>query len=96
VRADTDYLVVVNGSIVATPNHAFHTERGWIPAEFLRTDDVLVNVRGTGPTDGSGLVATSARVGALETRPGSVTTYNLAVSGHHDFFAGGVLVHDGP
>jgi intein/homing endonuclease len=96
VRADTEHLIVVNGSLVATPNHLFLTDRGWVPAEYLRPNDVLVRLRGAGPTGWLHVEAELGRVSALEMRPGSVTTYNLGVARHHDFFAGGVLVHDGP
>lgn len=96
VRPETDHLIVVDGSLVATPNHLFRTGRGWLPAELLRPNDVLVRLRRDPAAAAAPLEAEAARVSALEMRPGSVTTYNLAVAGHHDFFAGGVLVHDGP
>jgi hypothetical protein len=96
VRADTDRLIVVNGSLVATPNHAFRTARGWVPAESLAPGDALVELADADPTDAVAWAGERSSVRALETRPGSVVTYNLAVAVHHAFFAGGVLVHDGP
>jgi intein/homing endonuclease len=96
VRADADRLIVVNRSVVATPNHSFRTDRGWLPAERLRTDDVLFGLRDAELGEGQRRAAESVRVGALESRSGFVTTYNLGVARRHNFFAGGMLVHDGP
>jgi hypothetical protein len=96
VRAHTDRLIVVNGSLRATPNHLFHTERGWIAAESLSLGDALIGMRSARPSDDSRLAVEPAEVRALTVQPGSVTTYNLAVAVQHDFFAGGILVHDGP
>lgn len=34
------------------------------------------------------------RVRSIEQLPGADTVYNLEVAKHHDFFSGGVLVHN--
>jgi hypothetical protein len=91
VRPEADRLIVINGSLVATSNHAFHTARGWIPAEHLELGDPLIGLDGASTLD-----VAPARVQELSMRPGGVTTYNLEVAVHHAYFAGGLLVHDGP
>jgi len=40
------------------------------------------------------LTAVAADVRALRADPGSTVVFNLEVEGHHNYFAGGMLVHD--
>ena len=95
VRPSADHLVSINGELVATDNHPFHTKRGWVRAGELRIGDGLVRVRGLDATDfRPGLEP--AEVRELVMQPGTVTTYNLDVAGSHSYFAGGLLVHDRP
>jgi hypothetical protein len=96
VRPHTDSLIVVNGSLIATPNHAFRTTHGWARAESLEVGDVLLRAGTVDRTGGEPLDVAPAAVEGLEVRPGSVTTYNLEVAVHHSYFAGGLLVEDGP
>jgi hypothetical protein len=75
------------GEIVATGSHPFWTQRGWVTAEDLTTDDALVDIRGE---------AVLIRSIGAESR--DVPTFNLSVDGTHTFFvvAGNtsVLVHN--
>src|SRR4029079_2251184 len=50
VRPHTDRLIVINGSLVATPNHPFLTNHGWVRAENLSMGDALVEARDIDPT----------------------------------------------
>jgi hypothetical protein len=94
VRPRADRLIVVNGSLIATSNHAFRTARGWVPAEDLDVGDALIGLDSARGSDA--LDVEPDRVRELTMRPGGVTTYNLEIAVHHAYFAGGLLVHDGP
>jgi hypothetical protein len=96
VRPHADRLVVVNDSLVATANHPFYTPRGWVRAEALTLGIPLVEARDIDPTSTVRLEATPAEVQTLMMQPGSVPTYNLEIAVHHNYFAGGLLVHDRP
>jgi len=85
VHPDTEALLRVNGELVTTPNHPFFVNGQWILAEDLRVGDVLFCVGGQ-----------PELVTELETLAGPATTYNLEVGQYHDYFAGGVLVHNKP
>jgi hypothetical protein len=96
VRPHADRLIVVNGSLVATANHPFYTSHGWIRAEALEVGDSLIRGRDVDPASGARFEVEPAQVHQLMMRPGSVTTYNLEIAVHHNYFAGGLLVGDGP
>jgi hypothetical protein len=83
VHDDTEVLLRVNGVLVTTPNHPFFVNGKWTLAGELRSGDVLLGVSGQ-----------VEQVTTLETLAGPATTYNLEVGPHHDYFAGGVLVHN--
>jgi len=92
VRPETDRLVVVNGSLRATANHPFYTARGLVRADSLELGDTLVEARSN---DGS-LSTEPSAVSTLFLQTGGILTYNLVVGEHHNYFAGGFLVHDRP
>jgi hypothetical protein len=80
-------LLRVNGRVTTTPEHRFFVDGDWRNAIELRIGDVLV----TAESDGS---AGTEVVTQLELLDGNVPVYNLEVEGLHDYFAGGVLVHN--
>jgi len=84
-------LVVVNGTLRATESHLFYAGGRWVRAADLRLGDELLVL----PTGAAAQPATVPVV-SLEIQPFSAAVYNLEVSGHHDYFAGGVLVHNKP
>jgi RHS repeat-associated protein len=75
------------GEILSTGSHPFWTDRGWVVAEELTNDDMLL--------DDTGRQVSIASL-AIESR--DAATYNLTVEGDHTFFvvAGhrSVLVHN--
>ena len=58
--------------------------------------DALVEARDTDPTSAVRMAIEPTEVRELVMRPGSVVTYNLEIGVHHNYFAGGLLVHDRP
>jgi hypothetical protein len=99
--------VLVNGSIRATVNHPFFANGRWRRADRLHVGDLLI-AAAPAPTE-SPVLAAAARgetkapstpatagitVKSVEPMPGIDTVYNLEVATHHDFFSGGVLVHN--
>jgi len=91
VHPHTPALLRINRKITTTPEHRFFAGGRWTRAGELRIGDTLF------PQE-CALATCDERAGiaveALELLPGDVTTYNLEVSPHHTYFAGGVLVHN--
>jgi len=92
VHASTPVLVRINGDLTTTPEHRFFVNGDWIRADHLRIGDRLLGAQLTVGVDGS--PTSHVKVARLEELPGGVTTYNLEVAPYHDYFAGGVLVHN--
>ena len=80
-------MVLVNGTVRATPNHPFYANGKWVRADELNSGDVLIGL--TGRVD-----ASMATLDSLQSMPAVETVYNLEVDTLHDYFAGGVLVHN--
>ena len=74
----------------ATPEHPFFANGRWVSAGELSVGDILLEVA----EDGRTVVRVPVR--SIESQPGGVETFNLEVSGVHDYFAGGILVHNKP
>jgi hypothetical protein len=91
VHADTPALVRINGTLTTTPEHRFYVEGDWVEARDLRIGDLLLPA---GLSLDGPVPAARVRVDSLESLPGGVITYNLEVTEHHVYFAGGVLVHN--
>lgn len=90
VHPDTAAFVRINSDIVTTPEHPFFVEGRWVRADSLRLGDLLLGAsRG-----GDGVFATETPVESIETFAGRATTFNIEVFPHHNYFAGGVLVHN--
>lgn len=85
----TKETLVIDGTLRTTPNHPFFANGRWVRADALRVGDVLVSLAPDGGTR-------KTQVSSIEKAPGGMTTYNLEVAGVHDYFAGGVLVHNKP
>ena len=88
VRDNARRFVRINQQLLATDNHPFFTEAGWVRAEDLQVGATLARF------DGSDLRLTG--VEQLKLEAGTGPTYNLHVEGTHNYFAGGMLVHDRP
>ncbi len=87
--AATPTTLVVNGHLRVTPDHPFYAGGAWVRADHLRVGDMLLEVGAHGAVRPTPVVSIT-RV------PGGMRTYNLEVAGVHDYFAGGVLVHNKP
>jgi hypothetical protein len=96
VRQDARRFVRINDVLVATDNHPFFTESGWVRAIDLRVGASLLSLtQAHGGADAEPAFEPAA-IARLALEAGSGPTYNLHVEGHHGYFAGGVLVHDRP
>jgi hypothetical protein len=87
-------LVAINGWLLATANHPFYVKGRSEPVradELQLGDELLVLDDGPGKAE-PGL--RSVKVASLEQLPPAKTVYNIEVEGTHNFFAGGVLVHN--
>jgi hypothetical protein len=96
VRQDAQRFVRINDALVATDNHPFFTDTGWVRAMDLQVGATLLSLTDARAATPSGLDVRPARVTQLTLEGGSGLTYNLHVDGHHGYFAGGMLVHDRP
>lgn len=90
----TDHWVVVGLDGIrlpmkATPSHPFwsRTKGQWVRADQLQVEESLA-----GPSGQVLTVISLANERAIGSARG---TYNLVVDGHHNYFANGVLVHNG-
>lgn len=88
---ESKQLVRVNDSLVATINHPFFANGKWINAGALSAGDLLVKL--VGGQDASFGTA-QITVSSLMLEKERATTYNLEVAGVHNYFAGGILVHN--
>jgi hypothetical protein len=96
VHPNSDELVVVNDTLVATANHPFYSEGEWVRADALAPGSPLLTAFDADPTSAIRLEAGSGEVRQLSMREGTATTYNFEVAVHHAYFAGGILVHNKP
>jgi hypothetical protein len=86
----TPELLRINGRLTTTPDHRFFVAGEWVHAIDLRIGEALVLAQ---PGE-DGFTVGAELVTQLELLPGGVPTYNLEVDELHDYFAGGVLVHN--
>lgn len=90
-------LVRINGALTATGNHPFYVVGRDEP---VRADELAIGDRLfvlDGPATGRGRAPETPRrlqVRSLELLPSVGTVYNIEVAGRHNYFAGGVLVHN--
>jgi len=96
VRQDAQRFVRINDSLVATDNHPFFTDTGWVRAVDLRVGATLLSLAEAHGAAVSALSVQPAQIAQLTLEAGGGPTYNLHVDGQHSYFAGGLLVHDRP
>jgi hypothetical protein len=96
VRQDAQRFVRINDALVATDNHPFFTETGWVRAMDLQIGATLLSLGNARAAIAAPLEVQPARIARLTLEGGSGPTYNLHVAGQHSYFAGGLLVHDRP
>jgi hypothetical protein len=92
VHEDSASTVVVNGTLVTTPEHPFYVDGRYVKAGELQVGDELTMLDG-----GTGAVPMATKtihVQSLASESGLDRTYNFEVAGTHNYFAGGVLVHN--
>ncbi len=94
VHPDTERLVTVNGTLVTTVNHRFYTGGRWVAAERLSVGDDLLHAKSGAAEGEAALSIEPEAVRQVASLDGKATTYNFEVAQHHDYFAGGVLVHN--
>ncbi len=93
VHDDADHLVEIGNGLVTTTMHRFWSDGRWVAAEDLNVGSGLLSLAQVGEpseTASTKPVVVDA-IGSLE---GRVRTYNFEVAEYHDYFAGGVLVHN--
>ncbi len=80
-----DYLII-NGSLRVTTNHRIWINNiAWVRADELKVGDIMTN------SAGEDIV-----VSDIELKSGINTVYNLHLaSENHNYFADGILVHNG-
>lgn len=96
VRQDAQRFVRINDALVATDNHPFFTDTGWVRAVDLQVGARLLSLSEARGAAGSELGVQPAPIARLTLEAGAGLTYNLHVDGQHSYFAGGMLVHDRP
>lgn len=86
--------VAINHVLFATANHPFYVKGRPkpVPAGELRLGDQLMVLES--PQAGVGSDLGNLKVQSLEELPAAPTVYNLEIEGPHNYFAGGVLVHN--
>lgn len=85
-----DALLRINGDLVATENHPFYANKGWVEAGRLKLGDTLWLF------DQAGSALQPVMVESIERIDAPAPTYNIEVDGVHNYFANGVLVHNKP
>jgi len=86
VHESSEDLLLIDGRLEVTPNHEFYVNHEWVRADSLGAEDVLTVLDA-----GSG---SCRAIGAIEPISARGVVYNLEVGGTHNYFAGGVLVHN--
>lgn len=88
-------LIRINGDLVATANHPFYVRGRAEPvrADALSRGDELLGLEGA-TIKGAGRSVRALRVRSLERSAPTGTVYNIEVAGWHNYFAGGILVHN--
>jgi len=74
---------LVRGGLRLTAEHPVFTQGGWKPTANLAPDDLLLQVDGN-----------IGAAGPIDQVQGSVAVFDITVDGPHNFFAGGILVHN--
>lgn len=86
IHKSVEGTVRMDNGLELTPNHPVFAGGRWVRADQVGPGDALVRLEGGG--------SVLATVGSIMSVPGTQTVYNLEVARYHDYFAGGVLVHN--
>jgi|GEM_PF-2782232 len=90
--------VLINGTLRATANHPFYVNGQWRRADQLRVGDTLVKAvdvdQRRASTGARAAAGATTKVTSIESLPGVDTVFNFEVADYHDYFSGGVLVHN--
>ena len=84
--------VRINGSLRTTLVHPFYVDGKWVPAGELAPGDRLYRFDALFGAPAETLVPTA--VMSIESEGRAETVYNFEVRDYHDYFAGGLLVHN--
>ncbi|WP_231511555.1 Hint domain-containing protein [Chondromyces apiculatus] len=85
-------ILLVNDTLRVTSNHPFYVNGNWVPAGDLGVSDGLLMLDAT-VKDGL-LKVQAGVVNSLYSEVVREATFNLTVGTHHNYFAGGILVHN--
>jgi len=80
---ETQGYLIINNLLKLTKNHPMYVNNNWIPAGEIKIGDLLLD------KDGDYIEVTF-----IEEINEIVPTYNLEVSGYHNYFAEGILTHN--
>lgn len=89
---DNAATIVINGTLLTTPEHPFYVAGRYVNAGDLQVGDELTML--DSQTGAVPMATKPIRVDSLASEPGLDRTYNFEVAGTHNYFAGGVLVHN--
>jgi parallel beta-helix repeat protein len=79
----TQGYLIINNLLKLTKNHPMYVNDGWVSAEEIKVGDLLLD------KDGNHIEVT-----AIQEMDAIVPTYNLEVSGYHNYFAEDILTHN--
>jgi intein/homing endonuclease len=88
-------LIRVNDQLAATPEHPFFRNGGWSPAGEIGLGDRLLRME-IGARGGPAFLDAPVTMVRSEVIRNDIAVYNLEIDELHDYFAGGVLVHNKP
>jgi hypothetical protein len=88
-------LIRVNDQLAATPEHPFFRNGAWSPAGEIGLGDRLVRME-IGARGGPAFLQAPVTSVQREVIRSEIPVYNLEIEELHDYFAGGVLVHNKP
>jgi len=88
-------LIHVNDQLEATPEHPFFRNGAWAPAGEIGLGDRLVRIE-IGARGGPAFLQAPVTSVRREVIRSETAVYNLEIDELHDYFAGGVLVHNKP
>ena len=86
-------LIRVNDQLMATPEHPFFRNGAWAPAGEIDLGDRLVRME-IGARGGLAFLQAPVTSVQREVIRSEIPVYNLEIDELHDYFAGGVLVHN--
>jgi len=79
----SDYVIRISDGLMVTPVHPVYANDQWVPAGQLNVGDSLLGENGE-----------RIEIVTMKTITGKLMVYDLTVGPPHNFFAGGILVHN--